>query len=93
MDIHVSLKAIFHMLTIHMLLQVQFLEDDKFGLLVFHAENLDGVLELDNGQLHCAAVFGMAPCASFVCKCCYSTVTQNAIHLDLYSLLTLCTAN
>lgn len=31
--------------------QVQFLEDDKYGLLIFHAENLDGVLELDTGEL------------------------------------------
>ena len=29
---------------------MQFLEDDKFGLLIFHAENLDGVLELDTGE-------------------------------------------
>ena len=32
-------------------LQVQFLDDDKYGLLIFHAENLDGVIELDNGNL------------------------------------------
>ena len=39
------------------LLQVQFLDDiDKVGLLIFHAENLDGVLELDNGKTFVAAV-------------------------------------
>ena len=31
-------------------MQVQFLEDDKTGLLLFHAENIDGVIELDNGK-------------------------------------------
>ena len=25
------------------------MEDDKYGLLIFHAENLDGVIELDSG--------------------------------------------
>ncbi|DBA80194.1 TPA: hypothetical protein ACH3X2_007658 [Trebouxia sp. C0005] len=35
--------------TVPGLMKVQFLEDDKFGLLIFHAENLDGVLELDTG--------------------------------------------
>ncbi|KAL3155070.1 hypothetical protein ABBQ38_011135 [Trebouxia sp. C0009 RCD-2024] len=35
--------------TIPGLMKVQFLEDDKCGLLIFHAEHLDGVLELDNG--------------------------------------------
>lgn len=31
------------------------MDDDKYGLLIFHAENLDGVIELDNGNLsHCA---------------------------------------
>lgn len=30
--------------------QVQFLEDDKTGLLLFHAENIDGVIELDNSE-------------------------------------------
>ena len=37
-------------------LQVQFLDDDKYGLLIFHAENLDGVIELDNGNLSCCAL-------------------------------------
>lgn len=31
-------------------MQVQFLEDDKTGLLLFHAENIDGVIELDNSK-------------------------------------------
>ncbi|DBB01294.1 TPA: hypothetical protein ACH3X3_011692 [Trebouxia sp. C0006] len=35
--------------TVPGLMKVQFLEDGKFGLLIFHAENLDGVLELDTG--------------------------------------------
>lgn len=34
---------------------MQFLEDDKFGLLIFHAENLDGVLELDTGETAASA--------------------------------------
>ena len=41
--------------------QVQFLEDDKYGLLIFHAENLDGVLELDNGKrLHLCFILAFA---------------------------------
>ena len=31
-------------------MQVQFLEDEKTGLLLFHAENIDGVIELDNSK-------------------------------------------
>ena len=43
---------------------MQFLEDDKFGLLIFHAENLDGVLELDNGQSNCddTCAYDMSAC-------------------------------
>ena len=32
-------------------MQVQIMEDDKVGLLLFHAENIDGVIELDNSKL------------------------------------------
>ena len=31
-------------------MQVQIMEDDKVGLLLFHAENIDGVIELDNSK-------------------------------------------
>lgn len=31
-------------------MQVQSTENEKTGLLLFHAENIDGVIELDNGK-------------------------------------------
>lgn len=31
-------------------MQVQTMEDDKVGLLLFHADNIDGVIELDNSK-------------------------------------------
>ena len=67
-------------------MQVQFLEDDKYGLLIFHAENLDGVLELDNGQSNCHdACAGLQDCIDCCSHAPRRTINPNNSHLCMHA--------